>query len=150
MKKKIRLNEFERNPNNFSRVKYAEQAILMLPPDTFIRNSWLRCYGITKEARNLRKKEGLLWLDKYQCSETFKQRDERLAKENSINETDWSKVEPGTKVELSYSPGSFVIFLVMVENGDRAVCAFDYDNGRSWTTADYKLQDISLYKEPQE
>jgi hypothetical protein len=68
MKEAIKLNAAEIQ-SRFSRVAWAEALILQLPKDHEGRNSWLLNYGVSFEAQEFRKKNGVAWVDENKSAE---------------------------------------------------------------------------------
>lgn len=71
MKSKIKLSKFELQ-SGLNRVRYAENLILQLPDTYEGRNTWLINYGISKEAKKLRKKRNIKFIKKTQSAKTIK------------------------------------------------------------------------------
>jgi len=65
----IVLTEHEKNKND--RQEFAEKAILKLPEDDPMRNTWLLNYGKGEEAQKLRESRQVEWSEEYQATTTF-------------------------------------------------------------------------------
>lgn len=68
MKTIIKLNNAEIQ-STYDRVKSAEGLILQLPKEHDGRNTWLLNYGISDEAKELRQKRGLKFIDETESCE---------------------------------------------------------------------------------